>query len=105
MNANITVFGESYKVTIKESRYNNNGNIALVAYNQEDNSLFGKITANIDETIKKGYILVKTYGENEEWVPQILAQLPNNFRSTGQTLSVGFTELEIWEYFPESINN
>jgi hypothetical protein len=104
MKATINLFAEDHNITIKEARYNGNGNIALQAY-AEDGSPFGTITVNTDLVLKPGYVVVKTYSENSIWVPQLLEQLPNNFRNTGVSIPVGFTEAEIWEYFPESIDN
>jgi len=104
MKATINLFGELHKITIKEHRYTDNGNIALQAYS-EGGEPFGKITVNTDSLFPQGCVLVKTYSENAAWVPQLLEQLPNNFRRTGVSVPLGFTSAEVWEYFPESVNN
>jgi hypothetical protein len=104
MKATVNCFGETFNLSIKEGRYKDNNNVALQAYS-DDGSPFGTITVNTDVYMGTHFVLVKTYSENAEWVPQLLSQLPNNFRNTGNKIPVGYTEAEIWEYFPESENN
>ena len=62
------------------------------------NEEWGRLTVNIPPWIPLNdrEILVKTWTENESWVPLILENGP--FRDTGRRVPSGWVHAQVWEY-------
>ena len=96
LKANVTLLDEPCDITLDVRQYGMGGRTAIVA--MCDEGVYGKVTVNDPEvTLAEGEILVKTWMENE-WVPQLLEQLPGNFRDTGRRVRMGYAEAQIWSF-------
>lgn len=96
----IKFYDSIYNLQMREQQYQN-GRTALVF--NDGVEVFGVLTVNVPEVpLREGEIIVKTYSENEQWVPQVLKALPEFFTDTHKRIQQGFATMAIWHYHPPS---
>lgn len=74
MNAALSMFGKTYKVTLVEEKYYDNGSTAVQAYDEE--GPFCTLSVNLPESsaLPKGAFYAKSWSENRGFVEQLLEQ-------------------------------
>lgn len=98
MKCKVDVFGKQFKISLDVGRYGND-RVAISAIDEEDGDMFGRLTVNLpEEELGPDEIFVKTWSENKEWVPQVLAAMPHVFQDTGRKARAGYTEAAIWKF-------
>lgn len=81
------------KILLVPALYTSNGTLGLIAYN--NSRVLGQLTLDIKgEYLRPGEIHVKTWGDNETWVPQLLRS--GLFRDTKRRVAVGQHEAHVW---------
>lgn len=99
IHTTVKAFGKSLRLEIRPYKYDND-RIALIAF--ADGEQYGVITVNIPEAdLADDEIVVKTYSENEHWVPQLVEQLPDVFQDTGKRIQSGYITVQVWRYTPQ----
>lgn len=99
IHTTVKAFGKSLRLEIRPYKYDND-RIALIAF--ADGEQYGVITVNIPEAdLADDEIIVKTYSENEHWVPQLVEQLPDVFQDTGKRIQSGHITVQVWRYTPQ----
>ena len=75
MNATLTMFGDTYKVTLVPTQYGD-GNTAVQVVEQETGDAFCMLSVNLPESAKlpKDAFYVKHWSENDGFVQQLVAQ-------------------------------
>lgn len=93
----IEMFGEVYVIRLQCHHYEN-GRLAITAIDIFDNAPFGVLTINMpDEKLEENEICVKTWSENEYWVPQVLEFRQDLFEETSRFIPSGFVIANVWK--------
>lgn len=79
-------------MTFKKSTYNNNGNLAVIAF-EDDGEQYGVLTVNID-ILMPGFATLDTNNfPNAEEIAKSLGAVP-----TGQYLNSGFCQYPLYDF-------
>jgi len=98
MKTSIKFLGEDVNLELIISKYPNE-RLAIVAFDLADGCRFGTLTVNVPEfELNEGEIIVKTYSDNEEWVPQVLKNLSKHFIPTGNEVNLGYVTVPIYKF-------
>lgn len=101
MKTSVNVFGDVFELLLQVLVYGN-GRVAIQAIYGNYGEPFGMLTINCPEIeLQEDEIIVKNYGENEHWVPQVLENLKQHFEPTGKTVSGGYVEVPIYKFISE----
>lgn len=96
MIRDVFCLGETRSFSFKALQYKN-GQTAIVVNDAVDHEPWGQLTSCIDGVeLAKDEILVKTWSENEAWVPQVLETMPDVFEDTGRRAWAGWSQASIW---------
>ncbi len=94
LETTVVCFGEKHRLTLTQNGYGN-GDLAIVA--SCDGERWGVMTVCVpDYKIGADEIIVKTYSENEHWVPQVLENLKEHFEPRGRTVRTGWVECPVY---------
>jgi hypothetical protein len=77
MNATLTAFGETTKVSIRKDKYANNQATALIASNAKTGEPYCTLSVNLvpySNSIPKNQCFIKTWSENEGMLEQLVDQ-------------------------------
>ena len=93
----LDVLGESLTLILMAGRYRG-GRLAIESY-ELSGEPWGVLTVNLPEArdLAADEIIVKTWSENEIWVPQLLTVLPHVFEDTGRRIPAGYTQAQVWK--------
>lgn len=98
MKTSVKFFGETVNLELVAREYQG-GRIAIQAIDLSDHCPFGTLTVNVPEVeLEEDEIIVKTYSENEGWVPQVLENLKEHFAPTGKGVSLGHVTVPIYKF-------
>ena len=98
MKTSIEFLGEDVNLELTASQYPN-GRLAIVAFDLVDGCRFGTLTVNVPEVeLDEGEIIVKTYSDNEGWVPQVLKNLSEHFIPIGKEVNLGYVTVPIYKF-------
>ena len=102
LNVDVEFCGKVWELCLDVVKYGN-GRTAIQAYGRNDGEPFGIVTVNVPSAeLGEGEILVKTWNDNVEWVPQVMMALPHVFKNTGRKVRVGYAMAEVWEFTPDA---
>jgi hypothetical protein len=98
MKCTITAFGKDVPIVLSTTKYEG-GRTAVVATVKRDGERWGVATVNMPEVpLSEKNLIVKTWSENEHWVPQLLTLLPKHFKDTGLRVRAGYAQAQIWVF-------
>lgn len=101
MKTTIMFHGEPTPLRLRIRRYAGSDRIAVTAEDVDPLCPLGKLTINDpDADIADDEIIVKEFSENASWVPQVLANFPDNFIDTGKRVQCGFAECRVFKLVP-----
>ncbi len=99
MKTTVRFMGVGIELKLIYRRKYSNGRTAIEAVSVEEDEPFGVLTVNVEAAdIADDEIIVKTYSENEEWAPQVLAAFPENFIDTGRSVQTGWVSCPIYKF-------
>lgn len=96
MTTTINFLGKPTQIELVEHRYADNGRLAIQAIC--DKGVFGTLTVNLDTHLEEDEVCIKVWSENAAWVPQVLAQLKDQFIPTGRSVPTGFVTAPVYKY-------
>ena len=98
MKTSINAFGSTVEIELVTQEYQN-GRVAIQAIDLSDHCPWGTMTVNVPEVpLADDEIIVKTYSENEQWVPQVLENLKEHFEPTGRSVSSGHVTMPVYRF-------
>lgn len=101
MRTTIQFYDDKIALRIKVAGEYNSGMKAIEAIDETE-QCFGRLTVNVSGVaLESDEIIVKTYSENEAWVPQVLNNLSKHFIPTGKTVKSGFVTMPIYKFIEE----
>lgn len=93
----IECFNQKFHFEFFQHKYGN-GRIAINVGDTQAREQFGVMTVNVPHvSLADDEIIVKTYSENQHWVHEILAQMPDVFEDTGRRVDLNWVQAEIWK--------
>lgn len=98
----VKLYRETYRIKLTFKRYAEGDRVAISAWEVDSvgrvQEPFGTLTTNLPHApLEPREILVKTWSENESWVPGLLVKMPEVFRDTGKRVRTGFVTAQVWE--------
>lgn len=97
--------GDTQKLVLHFYKYGDGSGTAIQAVT-DDGEPYGALTKNAGRRDSDGYFLradevaVKTYSDNESWVPKVLEALPDVFIPTGKIVKSGYVTLPVYRIVP-----